>query len=509
MLSIIKSYALEGINGYPIDIEVDTQAGVGSFDIVGLPSSAVKESRNRVRSAIKNSCYEFVPKRVTVNMAPADIKKEGSLYDFPIALGFLASTEQIETSRLSDYVIVGELSLDGSLRRVNGIMPILISALQEGYKKFIIPYENAKEASFIAGIEVYAIKNLSDACAFLGGFKAVHPVIHDVYHSSSVNNKYGVDLMDVKGQVVAKRALEIAVAGGHNILMCGTPGAGKTLLAKCVPTIMPDMTFEEAIETTKIHSIAGLIDEKEGMITVRPFRSPHHTASLHSLTGGGTKSRPGEVSLAHNGVLFLDEMPEYDKKTLETLRQPLEDGVITISRVARSIEYPARFMLVASMNPCPCGNYGSEINECTCTANEIKKYRSRISGPLLDRIDIFVEVDSVEYSELRGDNDDAEPSSLVKERVERARRRQLARFKYDGIYTNAEMNNSMISKYCELDEQSEKLLQLAFNRYRLSARGTMRIIKIARTIADLRNSPDIQISDLAEAIQYRTKEFDE
>lgn len=508
MLATVKSFALDGLNGYPVDIEVDTQKGVASFDIVGLPSSAVKESRNRVRAAIKNSFFEFSPRRTTVNMAPADVKKEGSSFDFPIAIGFLASTDQIDIKNHKDYVMIGELSLDGGVRKVNGVLPILISALQNGYKKFIIPYENATEASYIMGIEVYAVKTLAEACAFIGGFADVKPVEFKSYTSGINENKYDVDLKYVKGQKIAKRALEIAVAGGHNILMSGPAGAGKTLLAKCVPTIMPDMTFEEAIETTKIHSIAGVLDSDQGMVITRPFRTPHHTASLMSLIGGGSSSKCGEVSLAHNGVLFLDEMPEYNKKTLETLRQPIEDGVVTVTRVARSIEYPARFMLVASMNPCPCGNYGSRDpnKPCTCTINERRRYQNKISGPLLDRIDLYVQVGGVEYDELRARGDE-ESSATVKERVEKARVIQRKRFQNFGIKTNAEMNNRLINLYCALDEESERLMKLAFRKQSLSARSFTRILKVARTIADLAGRQNISVNDIAEAIQYKTKDL--
>ncbi len=446
MLAKVKSFTLEGLNGFPIDIEVDIQCGIPSFDIVGLPSSTVKESRNRVRSAISNSCFEFAHKRVTVNLAPADRKKEGSLFDLPIAIGFLAGTEQIPAQNIDKYIIVGELSLDGGVRSVNGIMPILISGLQMGYKKFIIPRGNEEEASYIKGIEVYAVKTLSEVTSFLSGIQKIQPIKNRDYVPQALSNKFGVDMSQVKGQVIAKRALEVAVAGGHNMLMCGSPGAGKSLLAKCLVTIMPDMSFDEAIETTKIHSVAGLILDGAGMILQRPFRTPHHTASLYSLTGGGAKSTPGEISLAHNGVLFLDEMPEYSQKALETLRQPLEDGVITVSRVAQSVEYPARFMLMASMNPCPCGYDGSKLRPCTCTPNEKRKYRAKVSGPLLDRIDIYIEVDGVEYSELRG-NEVAESSEEVSLRVTKARQKQLARFKEAGIHTNSEMNNAMLNEY--------------------------------------------------------------
>ena len=506
MIATVKSYALDGLKGYPVDVEVDTQKGIASFDVVGLPSGAVKEARNRVRSAIRNSFFDFTARRTTVNMAPADVRKEGSAFDFPIAVGFLASTEQISSARLNEFVMLGELSLDGSLRKINGVLPILISAVQAGYKKFMIPAENATEAAFVTEAEVYAVRNLSDAAAFLGNIVQIAPVAHRIY-SASGQNAYGADLKYVKGQVVAKRALEIAVAGGHNLILCGQAGAGKTMLAKCIPSIMPDMTFEEAVETTKIHSVAGILDPAEGMIKTRPFRTPHHTASLFSLIGGGSKSTAGEVSLAHNGVLFLDEMPEYNKRTLETLRQPLEDGVVTVTRVARSIEYPARFMLVASMNPCPCGNYGSSDpnKRCTCTYNERKRYIGRISGPLLDRIDLFVTVDGVEYDELRNPQHE-ESSAEVRVRVAAARDVQRRRFAADGIHTNAEMTNAQIEKYCRLDAASEKLLAAAYSKFGLSARGVTRLLKVARTIADLQCRRDIAASDVAEAVQYKAKE---
>lgn len=504
MLAVIKTYALEGIEGYPVDIEVDVQNGIPGFDIVGLPGSSVREARNRVRSAIRNSSYDFMPRKVTVNLAPADTEKHGSAFDLPIAVGFLAGTEQIPDAALHDYIIIGELSLDGGVRRVNGILPLLISALQAGHKKFIVPRDNAREASYILGAEVYALSTLSEVCSFLGGIADVKPVEYSEYVSREAANKYGVDMSDVKGQTAAKRALEIAVAGGHNLLMCGPPGAGKTMLAKCVPTIMPDMTFEEAIETTKIHSVAGYTDAEQGVITLRPFRTPHHTASLISLIGGGANSKPGEVSLAHNGVLFLDEMPEYNARTLETLRQPLEDGTVTVTRVNRAVEYPAGFMLIASMNPCPCGYDGSRIKECTCTPLEKRRYKARISGPLLDRIDIYADVDGIEYTDLKS-GAPAETSAAVKARVEKARAIQRERFAGTRTHTNAKMTNAQIKKFCALTPACEKLIEIAFDRFKLSARGVSRIIKTARTIADLRGAAEVVQSDIAEAIQYRVR----
>ncbi|MGN1043127.1 MAG: YifB family Mg chelatase-like AAA ATPase [Christensenellales bacterium] len=501
MFTTIKSFALDGISGYPVDVEVCAQKGLPSLDMVGLAAGAVKEAKERMRSAIKNSGFDFGSYHTVINLAPADVKKDGSALDLAIAVGYLTSTGSVPYKRCGEYVFLGELGLDGALRKINGVMPIIISALQSGLKKFVIPYGNAKEASFVADAEVYALRSLTDVVNLLIGMD-IKPVQKAEFDNVS-DFVCEVDMADIKGQSMAKRALEIAVSGAHNMLMCGSPGTGKTMLAKCVTGIMPAMTFEEAIEVTKIHSVSGLINEEEGIISRRPFRSPHHTASLPSITGGGRNANPGEVSLAHNGVLFLDEMPEYPRKTLEALRQPLEDGVITVSRINRTVEYPADFMLIASMNPCPCGYYGSSVKKCTCTPREILNYVSKISGPLLDRIDIYVTVDNVEYGEFRSRRT-PESSATVRERVERAREIQRKRFADYGIYTNAQMNNSLIKKFCVLDDESETMLGRVFSKHNLSPRATTRILKTARTIADLSGGDRITYDDLAEAIQYKT-----
>ena len=501
MFAKLKSFGLLGLSGIQIDVEVDQNKGLPSYDIVGLGDIAVKESKERVRSAIKNSGFTFPVQKITVNLAPANVKKSGPVFDLAIAVAILLSSGALKSKTAEDFVILGELGLDGKIKSVTGLLPALISAREKGHTKFIIPKANQNEASFIEGVTAFAFETLAEVIAFLSGTLTAEPVLNQKWKGEA-SDKITENFSRVKGQKIAKRAIEIAVAGGHNILMVGPPGAGKTMIARCIPGIMPDMTFEEALETTKIHSVAGTLDLNKGVLSSRPFRSPHHTASTVALTGGGKDAKPGEVSLASNGVLFLDELPEYQRTTLETLRQPLEDGVITVSRASGTFEYPASFMLVASMNPCPCGNYGAKDMTCSCSPSAIQNYLKRLSGPLLDRIDLKIDVERVDFLELSAKSNE-ESSEDIKKRVDAARQIQNKRFKGTKVHTNSKMTSKMINEHCVLDEQTENIMKLAFEKYHISARGYTRILKVARTIADLDGSQNIGLNHLTEALAYR------
>lgn len=501
MVSKAKSIALYGLDGILVEVEADITKGEEKFDIVGLPDTAVKESKERVRAAIKNTSGNFPYTSITVNLAPADVKKEGAYLDLPIAVTILKTVNNKLIRDVGNTIFIGELSLEGKLRPIQGVLPITLFAKKQGYKRIVLPYENAKEASLVADIEILPVQSLSKVISFLSG-EDIETYPFTEYRGAN-NADYANDLKYVKGQYLARRALEVAVSGGHNLLMVGAPGAGKTMLAKCIPSIIPDMTFEEALETTAIHSVYGTLDRTEGVVALRPFVTPHHTATNIALVGGGQSVKPGLISLAHNGVLYLDEMPEYTRQTLECLRQPLEDGVITVSRAKGNVKYPANFMLVASMNPCPCGNLGSATKECKCTDTQIRKYRAKISGPLLDRIDIQVQVDNVEYDMLVKKGEE-ESSATVRQRVNKARLIQRERFVGENVFCNADMGEKHLLKYCALSEDNEKLLKKSFEALGLSARARSRILKVARTIADLDYSENIEKKHLLEAISYRS-----